>query len=126
VYSPTSFFPPVAAPPAINRIQRGRVVPVKFDLKCGRSAGLDILKPGFPRFRTIFCDTLSPVDALADFAAATPGNGNTGLRYDGESRHYIFNWDTPSSSAYSGACVELRFVFDDDAATTIRALFRMR
>ena len=84
----TGFFSPVGNPPALNVVNAGSTVPIKFSL--GGNRGLAILAPGSPRVLTIACGTGLPTGPVEP--AASVGGGLTFA-----SGQYQFNWKTQKS-----------------------------
>ena len=85
------FFPPVEAEPALNVVQAGSSVPLKFSL--GGDKGLGVIAAGYPASASLDCATLSPSDT---FEPAKPAGGG-GLTYDAASGQYTWVWKTDKS-----------------------------
>ena len=108
------FFHPVANPPALNTVQRGVSVPVKFAL--GGFYGLDVLESGYPVSRQVDCTT------GAALGPATPTASVDGLQYDPVTGQYVYVWRT--DRAWGGQCRELTVGLID--GTFHRATFRFK
>ncbi|MFI5828722.1 PxKF domain-containing protein [Streptomyces sp. NPDC051578] len=113
-YAFSGFQAPVDNAPAVNRINAGHAVPLKFSL--AGDHGLGILAPGQPSLQQTDCTTGAPVgnSAPADSAGA--------LQYDSASDTYTWVWKTAKTSA--GTCQTLTLGLND--ATTHTALFQLR
>ncbi|WP_406190500.1 PxKF domain-containing protein [Streptomyces sp. NBC_01017] len=114
-YDFTGFFAPVDNPPALNQMNAGRTVPVKFSLDGDK--GLDILAAGSPTSRRINCATNAPVDLVE-----TTSTSNSGLTYDSASQQYQYNWKT--EKAWSGTCREFTLTLDDGISHTANFQFK--
>jgi hypothetical protein len=90
------FLAPLANPPAVNRVNAGSSVPVKFSL--GGDQGLSILAAGSPTVQPVFCGTTTPSGAAT--AAAGPG-----LSYDPSRDQYTYSWKT--DGRWKGTCARL-------------------
>jgi predicted extracellular nuclease len=88
------FRPPVGAVPALNAVNAGRAIPVKFMLN--DDYGTDIIAPGYPKSQEIDCGDLSVIGD-AEFA---PSDGYMGLTY--EDGQYKWVWKT--SKTYRNSC----------------------
>jgi PKD repeat protein len=115
-YNFTGFFSPVNNQPAVNRMNAGRAVPVKFSL--GGNEGLDIFQSGFPRSEQIDCETGS---ALADVEQTTTAGAST-LTYDATTNTYTYVWKTESS--WAGTCRRLVVGLDDGSRHSADFSFR--
>uniref|UniRef100_A0AAU1HMP6 receptor protein-tyrosine kinase n=1 Tax=Streptomyces sp. NBC_00180 TaxID=2903632 RepID=A0AAU1HMP6_9ACTN len=114
-YDFTGFYAPVDAAPALNQMNAGRTVPVKFSLDGDK--GLDILAAGSPTSRQIECATNAPVDMVE-----TTTTSNSGLTYDSASQQYQYNWKT--EKAWSGTCREFTLTLDDGISHTANFQFK--
>ncbi len=103
---------PVSNPPAVNRVNAGSTMPIKFGLSDG--LGLDVLF-GTPTTRRLTCDTLAPIGS----AVATMTPGDVGLQQDATTGQYTYEWKTVKS--WAGQCRDIELTFDDGAYR--RALF---
>jgi hypothetical protein len=112
-YSFTGFFPPVNNPPALNRVNAGRTIPVKFSL--GGNQGLAIFASGSPASQEYDCTTGAPIGASQP---TTPGSA--GLTYNSGSDQYTYHWST--DSAWAGTCRHLYVQLND--GTTHQANFQ--
>ena len=86
---------PVSNPPAVNRVNAGSTMPIKFGLSDG--LGLDVLF-GTPTTRRLTCDTLAPIGS----AVATMTPGDVGLQQDATTGQYTYEWKTLKS--WAGQC----------------------
>jgi len=109
------FLPPVASPPAVNRVQAGRAIPIKFSL--GGDFGLELFAGGYPASRAIPCGGGEPGELID---GDTPGE--SGLSYETASDSYTWVWAT--DRAWRGSCRELVLRFRD--GSQVSALFRFR
>ena len=108
------FFQPVDNPPALNTVNAGRAMPVKFSLNGNQ--GLGIFPAGSPASQQIACSTSVPLDAIEDTVTA----GSSSLSYDPASDQYTYVWKT--EKAWAGTCRRLVVSLDD--GTTHTASFR--
>jgi predicted extracellular nuclease len=97
------FFPPVANPPALNRVNAGQTVVVSFSL--GGDQGLDVLDSAVST--PVSCSTGLPIGPSQ--TAATPGA--SGLVYDAGTDTYTFTWKT--SKGFAGSCRRLTVTLAD-------------
>ena len=96
IYDFAGFFSPVNNPPAINLMNAGRTVAVKFSL--AGNQGLGIMAAGSPYSQQVSCSTSAPIYDIE--GAETSGNST--LTYDAGSNQYHYNWKTESS--WAGTC----------------------
>jgi PKD repeat protein len=112
----TGFFPPISNLPALNVVNAGRAIPVKFSLNGYK--GMDIFATGSPVSGTITCDAnATPVEV-----SETTTAGSSSLSYDAANDQYIYVWST--QSAWAGTCRQLVIQLKDGC--TYRANFRFR
>lgn len=104
-YSFAGFFPPVANPPAVNMVQAGRAIPVKFSLSGNK--GLGIFAAGSPASAPYPCNTSDPATPLEETVTA----GGSSLSYDPTSDQYIYVWKT--EKAWAGTCRQLVVQLND-------------
>jgi hypothetical protein len=109
------FSRPVEAPPTVNTVKGGVVVPVRFTLDGDQ--GLDVLSPGAPRSQKVPCDASASVNTIAETVDTA---GHTGLIYDSETATYVLLWKTERT--WNGSCRQLDIGLID--GTTHSALFR--
>jgi predicted extracellular nuclease len=83
----TGFFPPLKNPPAVNSVEAGKHVHVRFSL--GGNQGLSIFADGYPASAAHACGSPGPSDA-SDATTAT----NKGLTYDAKKDVYTYEWAT--------------------------------
>jgi hypothetical protein len=104
-YEWEGFFPPVENPPAFNRANAGRAIPVKFSL--GGDMGLDVLATGSPTSQRIDCDSSNPVDLVEETVTA----GSSSLSYDATTDTYTYVWKTDKT--WAGTCRQLVVKLND-------------
>ncbi|WP_309227123.1 M36 family metallopeptidase [Micromonospora thermarum] len=111
-----------AAQPALNTVDAGDAIPMRFDL--GTNRGLDILASNSPYSRLVDCDTLKTVNPdggvtprPTPVAAQTPGDAQLAVNANGQ---YLYPWKT--DPAWAGTCRE--FVLTLDNGFQHRAYFR--
>jgi extracellular elastinolytic metalloproteinase len=109
----SGFSPPVANQPALNTVNAGATVPLKFNI--GGDRGPDPLASNSPASQQIACGTGVPVQ----FAITTPIERGP-LTYDPVTQQYQVNWDTLGE--WAGTCRQLIVTLDD--GTQLRARFR--
>ncbi|MEA2521600.1 MAG: hypothetical protein QOI81_1246, partial [Actinomycetota bacterium] len=83
----TGFFSPLSNEPALNKVNAGSSLPVKFGL--GGDRGLGVLAAGFPKVQPIDCSSLAP--------SGTPVPATGKLTYATDK--YTYTWTTPKSLA---------------------------
>jgi DNA-binding beta-propeller fold protein YncE len=98
-YNFAGFFPPVANPPAVNLVQAGRAIPVKFSLSGNK--GLGIFAVGSPTSGPYPCNSSDPATPLEETVTA----GGSSLSYDPTTDQYIYVWKT--DKAWAGTCRQL-------------------
>jgi uncharacterized protein len=111
-YDFTGFFHPVDNPPAVNTVNAGSVVPIKFNLNGDQ--GLEVFADGYPALQFVSCDTFEN-----DGSETTVTAGGAGLHYDPALDQYTYAWKTRKN--WAGMCGQLLMVFDDGMKYT--ALF---
>ena len=104
-YSFAGFFPPVANLPALNLVQAGRAIPVKFSLSGDK--GLGIFGPGSPSSGPIACNSGDPATVLEETVTA----GGSSLSYNPVADQYIYVWKT--EAAWAGTCRQLVVQLND-------------
>ena len=115
-YEFAGFFPPVANLPAVNIVQAGRAIPVKFSLSGNK--GLGIFAAGSPSSGPIPCNSSDPATVLE----ATVTAGGSSLSYDPTTDQYIYVWKT--ESGWTGTCRQLVVQLNDGSIH--RANFRFK
>jgi len=115
-YNFAGFFPPVANLPALNIVQAGRGVPVKFSLSGNK--GLGIFAAGSPSSGPIVCNSSDPATVLEETVTA----GGSSLSYDPIADIYNYIWKT--DQAWAGTCRQLVVQLND--GTTHRANFKFK
>jgi hypothetical protein len=112
----TGFFSPVSNLPALNVVNAGRAIPVKFSLNGNK--GLNIFAPGFPASGTITCDAnATPVEVTETTTA-----GSSSLSYDAATDQYIYVWKTESS--WAGTCRQLVIQLQNGCVHRVNFKFR--
>ncbi|HEX7331212.1 MAG TPA: PxKF domain-containing protein [Pyrinomonadaceae bacterium] len=104
-YNFAGFFPPVANLPALNVVQAGRGIPVKFSLSGNK--GLGIFAAGSPSSGPIVCNSSDPATLLEETVTA----GGSSLNYDPVSDQYIYVWKT--EQGWAGTCRQLVVQLND-------------
>jgi DNA-binding beta-propeller fold protein YncE len=104
-YDFAGFFPPVANPPALNIVQGGRGIPVKFSLSGNK--GLGIFAAGSPASGPYPCNSSDPATPLEETVTA----GGSSLSYDPATDRYNYVWKTESS--WAGTCRQLVVKLND-------------
>ena len=109
------FFAPVVNVPAVNVVQAGSTVPLKFSL--GGDHGLAIFAQGYPASASHPCNGV-PAGPLEP--TVLPGSAT--LSYDPWLGRHHYNWKT--SKAWAGQCRTLVMRFVD--GTQVTAEFRFK
>ncbi|HEY6047020.1 MAG TPA: PxKF domain-containing protein, partial [Pyrinomonadaceae bacterium] len=115
-YDFAGFFPPIANLTALNTVQAGRAIPVKFSLSGNK--GLGIFAVGSPSSGPIVCNSSDPATLLEETVTA----GGSSLRYDPSSDQYIYVWKT--EQGWAGTCRQLVVHLND--GSTHRANFKFK
>jgi len=115
-YDFAGFFPPVANPPAVNLVQAGRAIPVKFSLSGNK--GLGIFAAGSPSSGPYLCNSSDPATPLEETVTA----GGSSLTYDPSSDQYIYVWKTDAS--WAGTCRQLVVRLNDGSIHTANFKFK--
>jgi hypothetical protein len=102
--------------PALNVVQAGRGIPVKFSLSGNK--GLGIFAAGSPSSGPIVCNSSDPATLLEETVTA----GGSSLSYDPVSDQYIYVWKT--EAAWAGTCRQLVVTLND--GTVHRANFKFK
>jgi hypothetical protein len=107
------FFQPLSGG-ALNVVNAGRAIPVKFDLNGDQ--GLAVLAAGSPRSVPILCETQAPEDTVEQSAGA----GTASLTYDAAANPpfglYTYVWKT--DKAWAGSCRRLQLTLVDGQTFT--------
>jgi hypothetical protein len=103
LYNFTGFFQPVGNLPALNSVNAGRGIPVKFSLSGNK--GLAIFATGSPYSVQFDCGNGTAIDLEETVTA-----GGSSLSY-GSGDQYIYVWKTESS--WAGTCRQLNVVLND-------------
>lgn len=108
------FYPPIAMPPAINEVNAGQTIPVKWRLT--DTQGNPINNPA--SFVSVSSYPVDCATLAGDPGAAViePAPGASGLQYQGNG-YWQFNWKTPK--AYEGTCRAMFVAFDDKSASPV-------
>lgn len=109
------FFAPVDNLPAVNLIEAGSTVPVKFSL--GGDRGKAIFAAGYPATYSHPCSGTGSNGALQPIDPST-----LKLTYDSRTKRYQFTWKTSSSMA--GTCRTLVVKLADGSVHTAEFRFR--
>lgn len=115
-YNFAGFFQPVDNLPALNIVQAGRAIPVKFSLSGDK--GLGIFAPGSPSSGPIACNSSDPAVDLEETVTA----GGSSLSYNPVTDQYIYVWKTEAS--WAGTCRQLVVQLND--GTIHRANFKFK
>lgn len=117
-YAFGGFNSPINNPPAVNQVQSGSMIPVKFSL--GGSFGSDIFAAA-PFSMQVNCAGLpTTVTVLPNTSVAVTSPGSVDFNLITSPNQYHFDWQT--STAFTGTCREL-FVPLNDGTTRV-ALFQ--
>jgi 2',3'-cyclic-nucleotide 2'-phosphodiesterase (5'-nucleotidase family) len=112
LYKFAGFFSPLSNPPAVNSVNSGQTVPIKFSLTGNQ--GLNIFAAGFTKIQFVSCTT-------GDTQGSPVSTKNSGsLTYDPILDRYSYGWKT--EKGWAGSCGVLKVMFND--GTTQTALFR--
>src|SRR5262249_6397098 len=103
LYNFDGFFPPIDNAPAVNVVNAGRAIPVKFSLDGNK--GVDIFAPGSPASQQTSCSGGAPV------GPAEPVDLAGGGLSQGSDKKYNFNWKTEKS--WEGTCRKLIVKLND-------------
>lgn len=115
-YNFAGFFQPVDNLPALNVVQAGRAIPVKFSLSGYK--GLEIFAAGSPESGPIVCNSSDPAVDLTE----TVNAGGSSLSYDPATDRYNYVWKTDAS--WAGTCRQLVVTLND--GSTHRANFKFK
>ncbi len=106
---------PVDAPPAVNVVNGGSAVPVKFSLDGNH--GLGVIAAGSPTSRQVPCSSSMPADAVEQTVSTT----GPALTYDAASDTYSLRWKT--EKAWNGTCRQLSIKLADGSVHTANFRF---
>jgi hypothetical protein len=104
-YNFAGFFQPVDNLPALNIVQAGKGVPVKFSLSGDK--GLGIFAAGSPSSGPIACNSSDPATDLEETVTV----GGSSLSYDPITDQYVYIWKT--EAAWAGTCRQLVVQLND-------------
>lgn len=116
IYDFRGFSQPIANLPAINEVNAGQAVPIKFSLNGNK--GLNIFAAGYPASSSIPCDASVPSAVMQPIS--TPGS--SGLSYTAGTDQYGINWKT--DKAWKGTCRMLIVKLNDGAERFAKFNFR--
>jgi hypothetical protein len=116
VYSFGGFLQPVDNLPALNIVNAGSAIPVKFSL--GGNQGLAIFTAGYPASSPIPCDASGPGTVIEETVTAN----NSSLSYNATTGQYNYIWKTERS--WRGTCRMLVVRFNDGAEHTAKFRFK--
>jgi hypothetical protein len=85
----SGFGPPVANPPAVNKANSGRTIPLKFSVPGANGSLADLLAPGYPQSAPVTCS--APEDVTTGDPTGDVGNPG------GSGDDYHYNWKTDKS-----------------------------
>jgi len=115
-YPFTGYLSPVDNPPALNQVNRGQAIPMKFSL--GGNYGLNIIAPGYPTVTQISCSTGTTVNS----GTLTDTAGGSGLQYDSSTGTYTYVWKT--SKSWAGTCQQFDLRLNDGTDHTADFQFK--
>jgi DNA-binding beta-propeller fold protein YncE len=115
-YNFAGFFQPVDNLPALNVVQAGRAIPVKFSLSGFK--GLGIFAPDSPESGPITCNSSDPATDLEE----TVNAGGSSLSYNATTDQYNYVWKTEQS--WVGTCRQLVVTLNDGSVH--RANFKFK
>ncbi len=114
------FQAPLANAPAVNVVNAGRVIPIKWQLHdSGGTLVTDVNVVSGLLVVPVPCGTLT---TDFDNAVAADTSGASGLHFDGATNQFIFNWST--SKAMAGSCYAFLLRLDD--GSEYPAYFRLK
>jgi hypothetical protein len=99
-YDFSGFFPPVSAA-AINTVQAGRTIPIKWQLRDSGGAYISDLSAVTIQLQPVACDGFLPISDLTEIVTSE----SSGLHYDSDANQYVYNWKTSKSAV--GSCSRL-------------------
>jgi uncharacterized repeat protein (TIGR01451 family) len=114
LYDFTGFFSPVGNLPALNSVNAGRAIPVKFSLSGNK--GLNIFAAGNPYSVSLNCNTSDPGVDITETTTA----GGSSLSFGGDQYNYV--WKTESS--WAGTCRELVVTLNDGSVHVAKFKFK--
>jgi uncharacterized repeat protein (TIGR01451 family) len=112
LYNWSGFNSPINNPPAINSVQAGSAVPVKFAL--GGNFGANIFATGSPQSQQVSCAGLPGTVTLIGSPSPITSAGALGFNLVTAPNQYLFSWQT--STAYAGTCRQLSVQLNDGTA----------
>jgi hypothetical protein len=118
MYNFGGFFPPVTNLPALNSVNAGRAIPIKFTLNGNKGLAVFSLVSNNPGSGSIACDSTATEIDLTETLAA----GDSSLSYDPQNDQYTYVWKTDSS--WVGTCRQ--FVMQLNDGSVYRANFKFK
>lgn len=115
-YNFSGFMAPVDPAPAVNAMQAGRAVPMKFSI--AGDHGLGILPAGSPTSAKVTCDTGAALSEVETTSTA----GASSLSYSAGDDIYTYVWKT--EKAWAGTCRTFQLKLDDGSTHTASFKFR--
>jgi hypothetical protein len=106
----SGFQQPIDNVPAVNAVQAGATLPVKWKLQGAGGTTITstgTVAAGWPKQTQVSCSTFTGMED--DVSGAT--TGATTLRYDEVGGQFVYNWQTPKSGA--GTCWLVKMTTDD-------------
>ena len=116
-YAFSGFLRPATGDGGATTARAGAAVPVKYSLADANGAAIANLQS----FASLASAPASCDGSVAGPWEAAAGTGPNGVRYDGESQQFHFNWKT--ERGWAGSCRVLRLQLNDGSAHL--ALFRL-
>jgi hypothetical protein len=114
LYNFTGFFSPVGNAPALNAVNAGKAIPVKFSLSGDK--GLNIFVVNNPYTTSLNCSTSDPGVDVTETVTA----GGSSLSYG--SNQYVYTWKT--ESAWAGTCRQLVMTLNDGSVHVANFKFK--
>lgn len=99
----SGFNPPISNPPAINQVQAGSNIPVKFSI--GGNFGTNILASGSPQSQQVACSSLPGPNVTTIGNPSPISSVGMGFNLVPAPNQYMFSWQT--SPSFAGTCREL-------------------
>jgi uncharacterized protein len=115
-YDFDGFYPPVANPPAFNKVRAGAAVALNFSL--GGDFGLDVIAVGYPRSEPIECGSVPDGQGIE----SASGPGGSALSYDPDTGQYTYVWKT--EAAWRDTCRQFVLLLVDGSVHRANFDFR--
>jgi hypothetical protein len=120
-YNFVGFNSPVKNPPAINIVQAGRTVPLKWQLVAGGGGYIsDLMAVTSIAYEQVSCQDYN--NTMENPVEVTETSGISGLHYDSIENQYIYNWK--SDITMTGKCY--MFTLTLYKSDKHRAIFKMK